>query len=181
MIRSLLRGALTAAGMLVLFLPAAELAAQEPPPAPPAAQAPEGFVLAKTITLPGKTPWLDSGLEVKVGEELYFEAEGSVCIQRGNPVATCGPEGLALRTMQQPLSDGNLGCLIGMVVYRTDVIEDKETNERTERKRGEPFPIGRGGPAAMLETGRLWLGLNENLTGDNEGEFLVRIYSKPRA
>jgi len=111
---------------------------------------------------------------------MFFEAEGSISIQRNNPVAACGPDGLALRTMQQPLSDRNLGCVIGMVVYRTDVIEDKESGEKAERRRGDPFPIGRGGSSVAAEAGRLWLGINENLTGDNEGEFTVRVYLKPR-
>lgn len=152
--------------------------AQEASPVPAASQAPEGFVLVKTIKQAGKTAWTDSGIEVKPGDEYYFEAEGSISIQRGNPVANCGPEGLALRTMQQPVPDKNLGCLIGMVVYRVEVIEDKETKEKTERRLGDPFPIGQGGAATIAEAGRLWLGINENLTGDNEGEFTVRIFRK---
>lgn len=179
--RSIFRSFVAALLVLVPLLAAGSLSAQEPPPPPPPAPlAPEGFTLAKTIVLPGKTDWIDSGLALKAGDEMFFEAEGSISIQRNNPVATCGPDGLALRTMQQPLPDRNLGCVIGMVVYRTDVIEDKESGEKAERRRGDPFPIGRGGPAVAPEDGRLWLGINENLTGDNEGEFTIRIYLKPR-
>ncbi|GEM_PF-453258 len=167
--------------LLLPLLPAAAGLAQDAPPPPPAPLAPEGYVLVKTIVLPGTSDWVDGGLEVKPGDDLFFEAEGTVCIQRGNPVATCGPEGLVLRTMQQPLPDRGLGCVIGMVVYRTDVTEDKETKEKTERRWGDPFFIGRGGPAQAVEAGRLWLGINENLTGDNEGSFTVRVYLKPRA
>jgi hypothetical protein len=171
------RGALL---LSLLLFPAASLLAQETSPLPPPAPlAPEGYVLVKTIVLPGTVDWIDSGLEVKPGDELFFEAEGSVSIQKGNPVAACGPEGLSLRTMQQPIPDRNLGCVIGMVVIRTDVIEDKETKEKTEKRWGEPFPIGRGGAAAPAEAGRLWLGINENLTGDNEGAFTIRVYLRP--
>lgn len=174
-----LRGIVATALPLVALLATAPLSAQEPPPLPPPAPlAPDGFTLAKTIVLPGRTDWIDSGLTVKAGDEIFFEVEGSISIQRNNPVATCGPDGLALRTMQQPLPDWNLGSVIGMVVYRTDVIEDKESGEKAERRRGDPFPIGRGGPARASEDGRLWVGINENLTGDNEGEFTVRIYLK---
>jgi hypothetical protein len=174
-----------AAGLLLaalLFVLVPALAGQEPPPPPPPpAQSgpPEGFVLIKTITQAGNAAWTDTGLQVKVGDEVYFEAEGSICIQKNNPVATCGPEGLALRTMQQPLPDKNLGSLIGMVVFRTDVIEDKQTKEKSERRYGERFAIGSGGLASMPEEGKLMLGVNENITGDNTGEFVVRIYRKP--
>lgn len=167
----------TVAGFLALALPAAA-AGQDIPPVTGGA-VPEGFVLVKTISHTGSAAWTDTGFEVRLGDELYFEAEGSVSIQKNNPVAVCGPEGLSLRTMQQPIPDKPLGCLIGMVVFRVDVIEDKETKEKTERRYGERFVIGRGGLVAMPETGRLVLGINENLTGDNEGEFVVRIYRKP--
>jgi hypothetical protein len=166
------------AALLLVLVPT--LAGQEPPPAPPAAQTgpPEGFVLIKTMTQAGSAAWTDTGLRVKLGDELYFEAEGSICLQKNNPVATCGPEGLALRTMQQPLSDKNLGSLIGMVVFRVDVIEDKQTKEKTERRYGERFAIGKGVLAPMPEEGKLMLGVNENITGDNTGEFIVRIYRR---
>lgn len=164
------------AALLALLLPAAA-AGQDIPPLTDNA-VPEGFVLVKTISHTGSAAWTDTGIEVKLGDEFYFEAEGSVSIQKNNPVAVCGPEGLTLRTMQQPILDKPLGCLIGMVVFRVDVAEDKETKEKTERRYGERFVIGKGLLAAMPETGRLMLGINENVTGDNEGEFVVRIYRK---
>jgi hypothetical protein len=175
--------AVAAAALLALFVPAPAAGQDIPPTTPvnPPGAVPEGFVLIKTISLAGNGGWRDAGLKVKPGDEIYFEAEGSICVQRGNPVATCGPEGLSLRTMQQPLPDRNMGCLIGMVVFRTDVTEDKETKEKTEKRFGAKFAIGRGGLIAMPEEGALWLGVNENLTGDNEGAFTVLIYGKPPA
>jgi hypothetical protein len=169
--------AVVIAALLAMLLPAA---AQDVPPVA-ASAVPEGFILVKTISHTGSAAWTDTGIEVKLGDEIYFEAEGSVSIQKNNPVAVCGPEGLSLRTMQQPILDKPLGCLIGMVVFRVDVVEDKETKEKTERRYGERFVIGKGLLAAMPETGRLMLGINENVTGDNEGEFVVRIYRKPAA
>ncbi len=164
------------AALLALLLPAA--AAGQDIPLVAAGAVPEGFVLIKTISHTGSAAWTDTGIEVQLGDELYFEAEGSVSIQKNNPVAVCGPEGLSLQTMQQPVLDKPLGCLIGMVVFRVDVAEDKETKEKTERRYGERFVIGKGLLTTMPETGRLMLGINENVTGDNEGEFVVRIYRK---
>jgi len=97
----------------------------------------------------GTAPWTDTGIDVKAGQEFYFEAEGTVSLQKDNPVASCGPEGLALRTMQQPLADQNLGCLIGRVVERTEVEEDKDRGEKTIREFGPMFGIGKQVRLAM--------------------------------
>jgi hypothetical protein len=159
------------------LLLAAGLPGQDPKPAPPA-ERPEGFELVKKTTHTGTAPWTDTGIEVKEGQEFYFEAEGSVVLQRDNPVASCGPEGLNLRTMQQPLSDQNLGGLIGRVVERTEIEEDKDRGEKTVRQFGPLFWIGRQARLAMPASGRLFIGVNENVTGDNDGAFAVSIFRK---
>jgi hypothetical protein len=139
---------------------------------------PDGFELVKKTTHTGTVPWTDTGLQVKEGEEFYFEGEGSVSLQKDNPVAVCGPEGLNMRTMQQPLPDQNLGCLVGRVVERTEIDEDKDRGEKTTRQFGPIFLIGRRVRIVMPASGRLFLGVNENLTKDNDGEFTVCIYKK---
>jgi hypothetical protein len=40
------------------------------------------------------------------------------------------------------------------------------------------FPIGKAGPAVIPADGRLFLGPNENVTGDNDGAFAVRVYRR---
>ncbi|MBM3293441.1 MAG: hypothetical protein FJY82_02835 [Candidatus Aminicenantes bacterium] len=147
-------------------------------PAQEAVRPPEGFELAATISVPGNVAWTDSGLEVAAGEELYFEATGTVSLQRENPIAECGPEGLKFGTMQQPLTDRNLGCLLGRVVVRVEVFEDRETKEKTTREYGEVFAIGSAVLAAMPADGRLTFGVNENVVGDNAGAFLVTVFRR---
>lgn len=139
---------------------------------------PEGFELVKAVAVPGDVSWTETGFEVKAGEEIYFEASGTVTLQKDNPVAACGPEGLKLQTMQQPLPDRNLGCLVGRVVVKVEVVEDKETKEKTTREFGEVFFIGPAGLVAMPADGRLTLGTNENVVGDNDGAFTVAIYKR---
>jgi hypothetical protein len=146
---------------------------QETPPVRP-----EGFVLVGTATVPGGPGWMDTSLDVLQGQEFWFEASGSISLQKGNPEADCGPEGLKVRTMHQPLPEHNLGCLTGKVRQKVEVSEDKETGEKTIKEFGEAFFIGKIGPATIPVDGRLLLGPNENLTGDNEGAFVVRIYRK---
>jgi len=166
-----------AAGLLFFTLGTLPGRAQEIVPTPKASP-PEGFELVKTIEHNGSAAWTDTGIEVKPGEEYYFEAEGLISIQKDNPVATCGPEGLILKTMQQPLTDQNLGCLIGMVLTRVEVVEDKRTKEKSERRFGERFPIGKQARVIIPEAGRLLLSVNENATGDNDGKLIVAVYRK---
>jgi hypothetical protein len=141
-------------------------------------QKPEGFELVKLVSAPGSAPWTDTGIEVKGGDAFFFEATGRVSLQKDNPVAACGPEGLKLQTVQQPLADRNLGSLIGKVRIRVEVVEDKQTGEKFERDFGEIFYIGEGALVFMPADGRLMLGVNENVAGDNEGAFAVTIYRK---
>ena len=143
-----------------------------------AGERPDGFELVKKTTHLGTAPWTDTGIAVKEGQEFYFEAEGTVSLQKDNPVASCGPEGLSLRTMQQPMSDQNVGCLIGRVLERTEVVEDRDRGEKTVREFGPMFAIGKEARLAMPASGRLLIGVNENLTKDNDGAFIVSIYRK---
>jgi hypothetical protein len=162
---------------LVLAAAAAAVSGQDTKPVP-AGEPPEGFALVKKTTHTGTAPWTDTGIDVKEGQEFYFEAEGAVSLQKDNPVASCGPEGLNLRTMQQPLSDQNLGCLIGRVLERTEVEEDKDRGEKTVREFGPMFGIGKQARLAMPASGRLFIGVNENVTKDNDGAFSVSIFRK---
>jgi hypothetical protein len=139
---------------------------------------PEGFELVKATTVTGSAAWTDTGIDVKPGEEYAFQAGGSISLQKNNPVAVCGPDGLALRTTQQPLADRNLGCLIGMVRVKIAVSVDKQSKEQTHRLLGDTFYIGARATVAVPSAGRLLLGINENVTGDNDGQFDVSIFRK---
>ncbi len=136
----------------------------------------QDFELVKKTLVIGSTAWTDTGIEVKRGQEYYFAATGSVSLQRDNPVAVCGPEGLNLRTMQQPLLDQNLGALVCKIREKVEVDEDKQTGEKTSRDIGEVFFIGKENRLILPKDGRLLLGVNENVSGDNDGGFEVKIY-----
>jgi hypothetical protein len=140
-------------------------------------EAPAGFDLVRKTQI-GAAGWTDSGLNVKKGEEYYFQAEGSISLQKDNPVAVCGPEGLALRTMQQPLLDQNLGALICRVREKVEVVEDKMSGEKIAKDVGEMFFVGKENRIAFPADGRLLFGVNENVLDDNDGTFEVRIYLK---
>jgi len=128
------------------------------------------------ITVPANQSWADAGLDVRQGQVVFFEASGVICLQQGNPIAHCGPEGYKLKTVQQPLHNKNIGSLIAKVVKLISVETDKETGEEIRNEIVKEFYIG---PATRMEmplSGHLFLGINENLVGDNSGEFRVIIY-----
>jgi hypothetical protein len=142
---------------------------------------PPDFDLARKVQVAGTVAWTDTGLDVQKGQEYYFQAEGSVSLQKDNPIAVCGPEGLPLRTMQQPLLDQNLGALICKVREKVEVTGDNRSGENVERETGEVFFVGKENRIVFPAAGRLLLGINENVTGDNDGAFDVRIYLKRTA
>lgn len=138
----------------------------------------EGYQLAQKITVPANVAWTDTGREVREGDEFYFEASGGISIQKGNPMAFCGPEGYNLKTVQQPMKDKNIGSLIGKVSRVLSVTKDKESGEEIKNELTEYFYIGPGNHVQMPMTGRLYLGVNENVIADNTGQFAVLVYTK---
>ena len=128
------------------------------------------------VTVLGNVDWTDTGLEVKEDQEIYFSAQRQISLQRGNPMAWCGPDGMDRKTMQQPISDKNIGALIGKVVWLISIEVDEESGEQIRHEIIEKFYIGSANQVKMPISGRLFLGINENVVGDNSGEFEVIIY-----
>ena len=129
-----------------------------------------------SIVVLGNVDWTDTGLEVKEDQDIYFSAQKQISLQRGNPMAWCGPDGMDRKTMQQPISDRNIGALIGKVVWLISIEVDEETGEEIRHEIIEKFYIGSADQVRMPISGRLFLGINENVVGDNSGEFEVIIY-----
>gem|GEM_PF-1812232 len=124
----------------------------------------------------GNVNWTDTALDVIKGQEIYFKASGGISLQKGNPLAYCGPDGYNLKTMQQPLSDKNIGALIGKISQLISIEIDEETEEEIRHEIFEYFFIGSENKVRMNISGHLYLGINENIVGDNSGEFKVTLY-----
>jgi hypothetical protein len=105
------------------------------------------------VMVDAKYPWVDSGRAVRKGERVTFQADGM--IHWGTkPDQVAGPEGHGAKA-------GKLGVggLIGRVGYS-----------------GKPFPIGSTRtPIVMPKSGKLFLGINDFIFGDNAGSFAVTI------
>lgn len=102
-------------------------------------------------------PWTPSGLTVRGGELLRFEAAGRVRVDGQTNV---GPEGRdTLADYGAPMP----GAPIGMLIARID--------------NGPAFAIGyTTEPIRMPASGRLILGINDDFFPDNRGEFDVAIF-----
>jgi len=138
----------------------------------------QDYELVKKITIPGNLAWTDTALEVLKSQEFYFTATGKISLQKDNPVAGCGPEGVNLKTQQQPLSGQNIGALIGKVLEKVEAATDKQTGEKSKRDIGQVFYIGKENKMLPPADGRLMLGINELVVGDNDGSYEVSIYRK---
>lgn len=127
------------------------------------------------IVVLGSVPWTDTGIEVTAGEEIFFAAQGKICLQKGNPESECGPDGCDIQTVRQPLPGENLGALIGKVVIAVIETLDEKTKIERRDEIAEVFLLGSGGRVEMPARGHLFLGINDSVIGDNSGEFTVRI------
>jgi hypothetical protein len=136
------------------------------------------LVLVKKITVPANAGWVDTGIDVEEGREFVFQGEGRISLQKGNPDAGCDPQGYDIQGLHQPLPDCNLGCLAGKVTRILAVRMDEKTGEEVRDELIKFFYIGREQTVSIPLQGRLFLGVNENVVKDNDGEFTVSIYEK---
>jgi len=141
----------------------------------PEAGLPTEYESMSSLVVPSDEPWVDVGLDVEEGRRIFFLASGVLSLQKGNPTAVCGPDGYKLRTVQQPMPDQNIGALIGKVVQLLSVETDPETKKEIRHERVEYFFVGSRGEVTMPGPGRLYLGVNEQVVGDNEGTFAVTL------
>jgi hypothetical protein len=138
----------------------------------------QDFEFVKKIAVPGYQAWTDTGLDVQKGQEFYFEASGTISLQKDNPIAGCGPDGLNIKTQQQPIPEQNIGALVGKILEKVETATDKRTGEKTQKKVGQVFFVGKENIVSLPAHGRLLLGINDLVVGDNDGSFEVVIYLK---
>lgn len=125
-----------------------------PPAAAPAPLPPTGG----QIRVPGNTRWVDTGLTVRRGESVTFNATGRVKLS-ANANDTAGPAGAESgRRPSGPMAAVLAGALIGRIGPVSMFAIGNQTNAL-------PMPAD----------GRLFLGVNDDEVNDNTGEFVVDI------
>ena len=114
----------------------------------------------RVVTVRATTGWTDAGIDVRVGQELYFEAAGE--IRWGPGDRRDGPDGErnSPYNANRPMPNRPAGALIGRI---------GDTNDF--------FFIGTAAdPIRVRASGRVFLGINDDVFTDNVGTFRVVVY-----
>jgi len=118
-------------------------------------QAPTG----NGISVSAKQPWTATGMTVRRGETLNFNATGEIQLSTDvNDVASAYGAKSGRKASGAPLPQVLAGALIGRIGAT-----------------GQPFPIGTGVPITVPAAGQLFLGINDDGFDDNQGEFRVDV------
>ena len=118
-----------------------------------------GAGLGNEIVVSSQQQWTATGITVRRGETLSINASGQVQLSGdSNDVASvAGAKSGRYPTAGAPMPRVLAGGLLGRI------------------GNGQPFPIGDQTSLPMPAAGQLFLGINDDNLGDNQGEFRVTI------
>jgi hypothetical protein len=114
----------------------------------------------RQVVVSADVPWNDTGIDVRSGQTVFFEATGNV---RWGRDRRDGPEGESNSPNNpgRPIPNRPAAALIGKVgTSSTDVF----------------FIGGEEGPIRIRSSGRLYLGINDDFLQDNSGNFRVVVH-----
>jgi len=113
----------------------------------------------KTVVLEGNAKWLDTGIDVRTGQEVLFSVSGSIHIDENTQVFQNGELNLNIDN-RKPMPNHPTGAVIA-----------------TLKGKSETFYVGDDkAPFYMSANGRLLVGINDFSLEDNTGKFQVTIY-----
>jgi PA-IL-like protein len=119
---------------------------------------PSGMRERQTI-VSADVAWNDSGIDVRAGQTIYFGAQGQVRWGRDRRDGPAG-ERNSPSNPNRPMGNRNAAALIGKIGSGNDL-----------------FFIGdETGPVRVRSSGRLYLGINDDVLTDNTGNFRVVVY-----
>jgi hypothetical protein len=113
----------------------------------------------RTVNVAANTAWMDTGIDVRPGQTIAFEATGEVT---WGPSRRDGPAGErnSPSNPNRPMPNRPAAALIGKVGEGEDY-----------------FFIGDDtGPIRVRNGGRVYLGVNDDVLNDNRGAFRVVVY-----
>lgn len=113
----------------------------------------------RSVTVSATTAWSDTGIDLRSGSTVFFEASGNV---RWGRDRRDGPEGEndSPNNPNRPIPNRPAAGLIGRIGNDADA-----------------FYIGNEqGPIRVRSSGRLYLGINDDFLQDNSGSFRVIVY-----
>jgi hypothetical protein len=112
----------------------------------------------RSITVGSAAGWTDTGVEVRGGQPMYFQSSGE---WRWGPSRRDGAQGENNSPVNRnrPLPDRPAAALIGRIGDGNDVF----------------FIGGELGPYRARSSGRLYLGINDDVLTDNSGSLRVTV------
>ncbi len=114
---------------------------------------------SKRVKLSGNQKWIDTGVVVKIGQDILFSVSGAIFINKDTKVFQVGEMELNW-DKRKPMPNQPLGALIAKV-----------------GNRGIPFYVGDDkAPFHMSNEGTLFIGINDFNLEDNDGEFIISVY-----
>ena len=117
---------------------------------------PSGMREKQTI-VSADVAWNDTGIDVRAGQTVYFEAAGQVRWGRDRRDGPAG-ERNSPSNPNRPMGNRNAAALIGKIGNDMFFIGDDT------------------GPVRLRSSGRLYLGVNDDVLTDNSGNFRVVVY-----
>lgn len=114
----------------------------------------------REVSVAANVGWSDTGIDLRSGQTVYFEATGRV---RWGPDRRDGPAGEnnSPRNPNRPIPNRPAAALIGKI--------GQESSDYF-------FIGGEAGPIRVPARGRLFLGINDDYLIDNTGTFRVTVY-----
>jgi hypothetical protein len=111
----------------------------------------------RTVVVNANQAWNDTGIDLRNGQEVYFETSGQVTWSPNRRVDADGTRNSKPDT-NRPLPERNSGALVGRIGER------------------DIFFIGTdAGPFRVRGNGRLYLGVNDDQVDDNTGSYRVVV------
>ena len=114
----------------------------------------------KQVIVSGDVSWNDTGIDVRPGQTVYFESQGQVRWGRDRRDGPAG-ERNSPPNPGRPMPNRNAAALIGKIGNDS----------------GDLFFIGdETGAVRLRGSGRLFLGVNDDVLTDNSGNFRVVVF-----
>jgi len=113
----------------------------------------------RKISLPADQRWVNTGIQVKIGQDILFSISGAIHIDENTKVFQNGKIFPKL-VSRNPMPNQPVGAVIAKV-----------------GDNGVPFYVGDDkAPFHISRQGPLYIGINDGDLSDNSGEFSVIIY-----
>lgn len=115
------------------------------------------------VRVPASAGWVNTGVQVAAGQTILFNTTGEVRLSaNGDDVAGSAGSKQGRHAGGSPVPSVLAGALIGRI------------------GNGAPFAIGNQTSISAPASGMLWLAVNDDVLGDNAGEFGVDVTAQAR-